>query len=175
MHSTQKTSPLTALRLASIDNQRPSPASEHDEGIPSRPGRLPHVRAYIVEDNAIILDNLIASLEEMAPVRVVGSASGEAIALRELDRLDQKVDLVIIDMFLKQGSGLGVLRHLAEGHLGAKRVVLTNYATADMRERCGALGAHRVFDKSCDLDDLFAYCTRLASRAGGCMPRGAAG
>jgi DNA-binding NarL/FixJ family response regulator len=173
MHSTQKTSPLTGLRLASTDHPRPCPPCEDDEGMPS--GRLPHVRTYIVEDNDIILDNLIASLEEMAPVRVIGSASGETVALRELDRLDGKVDLVIIDMFLKEGSGLGVLRHLAEAHLGAHRVVLTNYATADMRERCGVLGAHRVFDKSCDLDDLFAYCTRLSRLGGGSTPDGAAG
>jgi len=74
-----------------------------------------------------------------------------------------------------KGSGLCVLRNLADAHLPAKRVVLTNYATSDMRERCGALGALRVFDKSCGLDDLISYCARLSSRGGGCAPGGPAG
>ena len=52
----------------------------------------------------------------------------------------------------------------------AKRVVLTNYATSDMREKCKALGAHRVFDKSTDLDDLVSYCTRLADGRGDSTP-----
>ena len=37
-------------------------------------------------------------------------------------------------------------------------VVLTNYATPDIRARCLELGADAVFDKSNELDDFFAYC-----------------
>ena len=39
-----------------------------------------------------------------------------------------------------------------------KVVVLTNYATADIRQRSLALGADAVFDKSNELDEFFAYC-----------------
>lgn len=120
------------------------------------------VRTFIVEDSPIILDNLAATLEEMAPVQVVGSAPDEETAVHQLQQLAGSIDLVIIDVFLKSGSGLGVLRGTARAGLPAKRVVLTNYATADMRQKCEALGAHRVFDKSNDLDELIAYCTRLA-------------
>lgn len=122
------------------------------------------IRTFIVEDSPIILDSLVATLEEMAPVQVVGSAPDEASALQRL-RQCPDVDLIIIDVFLKSGTGLGVLRGTAG--LAAKRVVLTNYATADMREKCTALGAHRVFDKSTDLDELIAYCTRLGDAVPG--------
>lgn len=128
------------------------------------------IRTFIVEDSAIILDNLAAMLEEMAPVQVVGSAPDEATAMQCLGHLAGDVDLVIIDVFLKQGSGLGVLRGITLAGLHAKRVVLTNYATSDMREKCKALGAHRVFDKSTDLDDLISYCTRLAGGDGDTNP-----
>jgi DNA-binding NarL/FixJ family response regulator len=120
------------------------------------------LRTFIVEDSDIILDNLIATLEEMAPVKVVGSAADEYKAVDCLAQLHGEVDLVIVDVFLKAGSGLGVLRSAALSGLPAKRIVLTNYATQDMRQRCRALGAHRVFDKSNDLDELILYCTRLA-------------
>ena len=123
---------------------------------------MPSIRTFIVEDSPLILDNLVAMLEEMAPVLVVGSAPDESTAMQRLGKLAEDVDLVIIDVFLKQGSGLGVLRSATNAGLSAKRVILTNYATLDMREKCKSLGAHRVFDKSTDLDDLVSYCTHLA-------------
>ena len=128
------------------------------------------LRTFIVEDSPIILDNLVATLEEMAPVQVVGNAADEAAANAALARLRDGVDLVIIDVFLKSGSGMGVLRSAAKAGLGAKRVVLTNYATADMRDKCRALGADQVFDKSNDLDELLAYCARLAEGRGDTTP-----
>ncbi len=123
------------------------------------------VSTFIVEDSPIILDNLVATLEELSPVKVVGSAPDESSALRWLADPGNRVDLVIIDIFLKAGSGLGVLRQATQAGKGGRRVVLTNYATPDMRAKCTALGAHRVFDKSNELDELIAYCTRLAEGA----------
>lgn len=105
------------------------------------------LKAFVVEDSPIILDNLVATLEELAPVEVVGSAADESSALSWLNEHASGCDLVIIDIFLRTGSGLGVLRRAAEIGLKGKRVVLTNYATTDMREKCAALGADRVFDK----------------------------
>jgi len=55
---------------------------------------------------------------------------------------------VAIDIFLRKGSGLGILEHMARYERPPQRVVLTNYATLDMRSRCRALGADAVFDKS---------------------------
>ena len=42
-------------------------------------------------------------------------------------------------------------------------VVLSNYATPDMRRKCLELGADKVFDKSHELEDLIHYCGRLAA------------
>jgi DNA-binding NarL/FixJ family response regulator len=38
-------------------------------------------------------------------------------------------------------------------------VVLTNYATPDIRRRALALGADAVFDKTNELDKFLGYCT----------------
>lgn len=120
------------------------------------------VKTFIVEDSPIILDNLVATLEELAPVHVVGSAADEDGAVQWLTADGRSVDLVIIDVFLKAGSGLGVLKRAAQGNLPGKRVVLTNYATSEMRKKCLELGADRVFDKSNELDELVMYCARLS-------------
>ena len=122
---------------------------------------MPPLKAFLVEDSPIIRENLIAALEELAPVQVVGTADDEPSALGWLKGSAHECDLVIIDIFLKRGSGLGVLR--AAGAMGRPMslVVLSNYATPDMRKKCLELGASRVFDKSNEIDALILYCARL--------------
>jgi DNA-binding NarL/FixJ family response regulator len=121
------------------------------------------LRAFIVEDSPVILENLIGTLEELANVEVVGSVGDEAAAIGWITRAPQDgADLFIIDIFLHSGSGLGVLREAQRLGVAARRVVLTNYATPDMRRRCELLGAERVFDKSQELDELISYCAGLA-------------
>ncbi len=123
---------------------------------------MPPVKALIVEDSPVILDNLVATLEELAQVEVVGSVGDEAGALRWIEQPPARFDLMIIDIFLKSGSGLGVLRAAQQAGLSARRVVLTNFANPDIRKRCAELGAERVFDKSSELEELITYCARVA-------------
>ena len=119
------------------------------------------LKTYIVEDSPVIRESLIATLEELVPIELVGMAEDEASATQWLGQRAQAADLVIVDIFLKSGSGLGVLRS-ASGLAHAPRlVVLSNYATPEMRKKCLALGADRVFDKSNDIDALIAYCCEL--------------
>lgn len=125
------------------------------------PCRAPRVRCFVVEDSDVIRHNLIATLEEMLAMNVVGSARSEAEALTWMSGPAGEADLLIIDIFLQSGSGLGVLAQAAELMPASRRVVLTNFATPDMRRRCLALGADRVFDKSSELDELIAYCDAL--------------
>lgn len=128
------------------------------------------LKTFIVEDSQIILDSLVAVLEELSPVEVVGTAADEDGAIGWLTRDGAAVDLLIIDIFLQSGSGLGVLERAAQQGVAGRRVVLTNYATAEMRRKCLALGADRVFDKSNELDELIAYCARLADGGGDTRP-----
>ena len=127
---------------------------------------MQELKTYIVEDSPVIRESLIATLEELGPVKVVGTAEDEATAVRWLAHAGHVADLVIVDIFLKGGSGLGVLRaeHDSEINPQRKMVVLSNYATPDMRRKCLALGADRVFDKSNDIDALIKYCGNLAAR-----------
>lgn len=128
---------------------------------------MQQLTTYIVEDSQVIRENLIATLEELVPIDVVGTAEDEATATQWLARPGSHADLLIIDIFLKAGSGLGVLR--AARGLPVRRhvVVLSNYATPDMRAKCLELGADRVFDKSNEIDGLIQYCVLVASGEAG--------
>lgn len=119
---------------------------------------------YLVEDNKMILDNLIETLEEIASVKVVGHAATEAEATRWLLLHDGHWHLAVVDLFLQEGSGLGVLAGCRQREPYQKVVVLTNYATDDVRRRAMELGADAVFDKSNQLDEFFDYCVEETSR-----------
>ena len=137
----------------------------HDDTAPARA-----LEVFVVEDNLIVLESLVAALEELAPVQVVGSAADESVAVDWLAAGGNRCDLVIVDIFLRTGSGLCVIAAARRRRPGAALVVLSNYATDEMRSRCLASGADRVFDKSRDIDQLVAYCVALARRSPGELP-----
>ena len=116
------------------------------------------LKTYIVEDNPTIRENLIATLEELAGVDAVGMSETENESKRWLSENLGRWDLAIVDLFLKQGSGLGVLAACRGRNPLQKVVVLSNYATNDIRQRCAQLGVDAVFDKSNEIDALVDYC-----------------
>ena len=117
----------------------------------------------MVEDSSVIRENLIATLEENVPMEVVGVAEDEATAVHCLLSAKQPIDLVIVDIFLKAGSGLGVLKGVSSLGRATRKMVFSNHATPDIRAKCMELGADKVFDKSNEIDEMLAYCNRVAA------------
>lgn len=115
-------------------------------------------RAYIVEDSATIRENLIEALHELALVDAVGTAETENEGKQWLAQNDDYWDLAIVDLFLKEGSGLNILKACRSRRPTQKMVVLSNHATNDVRWRCAELGADAVFDKSTEIDALVDFC-----------------
>ncbi|WP_198084454.1 response regulator [Variovorax sp. E3] len=118
------------------------------------------VRTYIVEDNPTIRENLVGTLREVARVDPIGQAESEAEGTRWLTRNLSQWDLAIVDLFLKDGTGFRVLEACRERDPMQKVVVLSNYATPEMRRKCALLGADAVFDKATEVDDLIDFCVR---------------
>ena len=119
---------------------------------------IKRLRTFIVEDSPGILEGLSEALQDISGAEIVGAAATEAEALAWFAGGRRRCDVVIIDIFLRAGSGLGVLEGLTRLPLRPPAwVVLTNYPTADVRARCFALGADQVFDKSTEIEELFAW------------------
>jgi DNA-binding NarL/FixJ family response regulator len=123
------------------------------------------IKTYIVEDNRTIRENLIETLQELAAVQSLGWSDTEREATEWLAAHCGAWHLLIVDLFLKQGSGLGVLEASQQRGREQRVVVLSNYATPDMRRRCSELGADAVFDKSNEIDALVDYCLALSERS----------
>jgi two-component system, OmpR family, response regulator len=119
-------------------------------------------RTYIVEDSSTIRENLIETLKELAQVEPVGTTESEHEAKRWLG--ENPWDLAVIDLFLREGSGMNVLDACRKRAAGQKVVVLSNHSSRDVRWRCMQLGADAVFDKSTELEALMDYCSRLRQK-----------
>ena len=114
------------------------------------------LRIYLVEDNPIILEWLAEALEELTDTKVIGSSRTECEACRWSSAHSFSWDVVVVDLWLAQGNGLQVVKHLNRT-LTQKIVVLTNYPTRQMRELCMPAGADAFFDKSTELDEFTNY------------------
>lgn len=114
-----------------------------------------------MEDNFTIRENLVATLRELVEINYLGYAETEEAGIGWLTQPKNAWDIAIVDIFLQQGSGLGILaacrNRLPHQHV----IVLSNYATPDVHKRCNELGADAVFDKSNDIDSLLEYCTNV--------------
>ncbi|MGJ7505196.1 response regulator [Variovorax sp. RHLX14] len=118
-------------------------------------------KAYLVEDSPVIRENLVGFLEDVTDAKVVASASTEEEAVAWLDQHTGDWDLTIVDLFLRRGNGLGVIRACRHRAPHQKVIVLSNYANSAMRERSRQLGADAFFDKSAELDQLVDFCAQV--------------
>lgn len=113
---------------------------------------------FLVEDNRIVRVALTDMLQETLDCQVVASASTEPEATRWLSNHQVDWDIAVIDLTLAQGNGLGVLAGCRDRKPHQRAVVLTGHADTAIRARCAELAANAVFDKTTELDLLFAYC-----------------
>ena len=71
---------------------------------------------FIVEDSAIMLENLLATLPGIPGVAVIGHAVDESGAIERIDAL--RPDVVTLDLRLRSGSGFGVPEYIKKHHTG---------------------------------------------------------
>lgn len=121
-------------------------------------------KVLLIEDSLLLQELLGGILGEIDAIDYRGSVDGEAKALQQLKQFP--VELVVIDIELRQGSGIGVLAALQaepECYGSPIKVMLTNYAHASMRQRCVRLGCDAFYDKSLDTLELVEYIELAAA------------
>ncbi len=120
------------------------------------------ISVFTVEDNKLVLQALTEALEEATAVNLLGNATDAKAAIIWLQSHRGDWQLLLVDLFLSRGTGLEVVAECQGRNVGQKVVVVTNYATPDIRARAICLGADAVFDKSTELEELLEYCVRLS-------------
>ena len=109
------------------------------------------LKVYIVEDSPVLRERVIESLEETGNSRIVGSADTEDDAVSGI--IDSVPDAVVLDIQLREGNGLNVLRRLRNIDLEVRPlvIILTNYNYPEFRYRAMTAGTDYFFDKATEL------------------------
>jgi len=110
------------------------------------------IRILCVDDHPIVLDGLNGVLSLQEDFEVVGLATDgdEAIALFQ----KQHPDVVLMDLRLRNETGLGVMQRMRDLSPGVRIVVLTSLEGDADVERALANGALGYIVKGCSRDEL---------------------
>jgi DNA-binding NarL/FixJ family response regulator len=127
-----------------------------------RTRRAHPLRVVIIEDSERILAHLAEELSGIDNLCIAGTAATEEEARRLLSQ--GHWDLAILDLQLREGNGLRVLKAVREEmHAAGTVAVFTNYAFPQYRKRSLELGADYFFDKSRELPRVLALAEDLAA------------
>lgn len=124
-------------------------------------GTRPDLRVLLVEDSPVIRGLITGIINDVPGVTVTESVESERDAIEAAGRL--VVDVVILDLQLRQGTGFGVLRAVRDMPKKPVVIVLTNFALKSYRDTALALGARDFLDKSRDYDRLPAILSEIAA------------
>jgi two-component system response regulator NreC len=119
------------------------------------------IRALLVDDHQIVRSGVRKVLEGNGTIEVVGEASGVHEALAQARALEP--DVVVLDLTLRDGSGLDVIADLRES--GARVVILSMQDEPAYARKAFELGAQGYVVKDAADDELVsAIDTVLADR-----------
>jgi two-component system, OmpR family, response regulator len=126
---------------------------------------MARLRVALVDDSERIRARLAEMLGEIPNVEIAFAADTEGEAVRLMAQ--EEWDVLILDLQLRVGTGLGVLKAMQGLRGKDERVamIFTNYGFRQYRERTMALGADYFFDKARDFDALRAAVTERAAQS----------
>jgi two-component system OmpR family response regulator len=125
----------------------------------------PVVRVYLVEDSPILTKLLVGLIEAEPGAVVVGHSDTAVAAITDIRTL--KPDAIVLDLHLREGSGVDVMRALRQAGdaLLPHLIVLTNHSGLPYRKAAREAGAHHFFDKSSEIPLMLSLIRSLLGAA----------
>lgn len=121
------------------------------------------LRVFLVEDSEVIRELIVESLNAIPGVILVGTSEGEIDALGKLR--NAICDVLIVDIQLKQGNGLDLLRRIYCEPSNPVKVVLSNHVSPTYRRLGEQYGARYFFDKTSEFWRLRLLLAQLSGEA----------
>ena len=101
---------------------------------------------FVVEDAPEIRKRLVAMVQMVAGINVIGEADSVNEAVDGV--LKSTADSLLLDLQLRDGTGLEVLARVKKARPQLRVIVLTNIATHQYRQASLSAGAEFCLDKS---------------------------
>lgn len=97
------------------------------------------IRVYLVDDHPLVREWLTNLLRMESDIAVIGEADDQASALRDIENLTP--DVAVLDLSLKRGSGLELIKALQQRAAGTRVLVLSMHEQISDVERAMRAGA----------------------------------
>ncbi|HWT72312.1 MAG TPA: response regulator [Oxalicibacterium sp.] len=122
----------------------------------------PPLRVFLVEDSLDVRELMMENLAMIPGVVVAGVSESEGDALNQLNELP--CDVLIVDIQLKKGNGISLLRQISEGDRvsGTLKIICSNNASEVFRRAGQQYGVRHFFDKTSEFPQLFALLKDLS-------------
>ena len=133
-------------------------ATVEDEMVASRDGSM---RVLIVDDSSLIRERLVAALNELPNIEIVGQSATMEQAIDAVRRLQP--DVMTLDLHLPDGNGMRVLRMIQSEGLSTAVIVLTSYPYSQYDKRARAAGAYAFLNKAADFGKVTDHLQALMS------------
>lgn len=121
------------------------------------------MKVFLVDDSVVIRQRLKRMLADVEQLQVIGEA-GDAQAATTDAILEQKPDVVLLDIHLLDGSGIDVLERLKKANPTLVVIILTDYPFPQYRDKCIEAGADFFFVKSTQFDQVVPTLKQLIQR-----------
>ncbi len=108
------------------------------------------LRILLVEDSVVLAQRLREALDTLENVEVVDAVSDESAAVAVVRA--KQVDVIILDLQLKEGTGFGVMQRLGKDRPTV--IVFTNYMLPEYQRLADSLGVEYFLNKSRDYEQL---------------------
>jgi DNA-binding NarL/FixJ family response regulator len=113
----------------------------------------------LVEDSLVLRRRLRDILEDIGRFRIVGEFDTAQDAIAAIGTAPPEV--ILLDIKLRVGNGIEVLRHIREHAPDAKVIVFSQHDDPGYREQFEQAGATFFFNKTHETSQLVATLTQL--------------
>jgi DNA-binding NarL/FixJ family response regulator len=122
------------------------------------------LRVFLVEDSLEVRELIIENLAMIPGLVIAGVSESEGDALSQLNSMP--CDVLIVDIQLKKGNGISLLRQISEQSKIANnmfKIICSNNASEVFRRAGQQYGVRHFFDKTSEFPQLFALLKDLGS------------
>ena len=115
---------------------------------------MERIKLLVVDDNQSLIEVIKRYFDESQDIDVVLEANDGKEAIETIKKMEDKFDMILLDIVMPNKDGISVLKYLNEHKINKKVIITTSYNTQEMIRKVSELGADYFILKPYKLEML---------------------